>query len=205
MGGGYQGQQGWTQSWVRQRQDCSAACRAPASAACSGQSTDCVSKEPNVGDLDRAEGKRQCSPHVQPESNPAATGEGKGEGKELSQDSQGYCGDEWLFSWLVAGETKTDRAGTYPISIMYCSFFAMLRIFRNFHWRNIFPLFELLQVATGGGPFLREEGYVAGSQTEASWLFVSDSGLDQLIRWDKFRAAHQIYCHNRPTPPLRFK
>ena len=103
---------------------------------------------------------------------------------------------DWLRVRLkqIELELTQFRECTVP-SLQCCAYFVI------FHWRNIFSLFELLQVATGGGPFLREEGYVLGSQTEASWLFVSDSGLDQLIRWDKFRAAHQIYCHNHPTHP----
>jgi len=37
-------------------------------------------------------------------------------------------------------------------------------------------------VTSSGAVFLRHAGFIDGSTTEASWLYVSDTGLDQLIR-----------------------
>ena len=37
-------------------------------------------------------------------------------------------------------------------------------------------------MTSSGAVFLRHEGFIEGSTTEASWLYVSDTGLDQLIR-----------------------
>ena len=37
-------------------------------------------------------------------------------------------------------------------------------------------------MTSSGAVFLRHAGFIDGSTTEASWLYVSDTGLDQLIR-----------------------
>ena len=65
---------------------------------------------------------------------------------------------------------------------------------------------EFLKVTKSGAAFLRHEGFINGSNYETSWLFVSDVGIDQLIRSSLWTmdgtfslAPHpfrQIFCIN---------
>ena len=65
---------------------------------------------------------------------------------------------------------------------------------------------EKLKLTKSGHAFLRQEGLIPNSRTEAGWLYVSDSGLEQLIRCDTwtfdgtFSSApspfKQIFCVN---------
>ena len=45
---------------------------------------------------------------------------------------------------------------------------------------KLFP--EELRMTASGGAFLRFEGYIEGSSTEACYLFASDTGIEQLLR-----------------------
>lgn len=41
----------------------------------------------------------------------------------------------------------------------------------------------MTKVTRDGGAFLRREGYLDETRKEASWVFISDNGLDNLYRY----------------------
>ena len=59
---------------------------------------------------------------------------------------------------------------------------------------------NVLKATYGGGRFLRHEGFITSSESEASWMYVSDSGVDQLIRT-------KVWCIDGTfsSAPLPFK